>query len=256
VYRPAIPSNAVFGAIDKVATGEYAGFAGHLVGEDDSRIGVVAEALLDADMRARIEARFAKRFDTFDPRAVHSIWMKWYLNLFLPPVLLADVLLKQSVPVELETTRFIIGEDTRVAAVRLGGDSQNSEGVDPFERFSSLIFRHFAPLIEMWSMRTEVTSRVFWSNVGNTFEAMLRKVETVSGPSERLTQAQRLLDESQWDGAPNPLFGAVYYVEEAGEPVRRRRVCCIQYLLPDRRFCKACPIEEARMVPVREAGTR
>jgi ferric iron reductase protein FhuF len=246
---PAGSSKDICGAIDEVAVGEYATFAGRLVGEHDPRATVAADALLDTAMRAAIEARFARLFDAFDARAVHSIWMKWYLNLFLPPVLLADIVLKRSMPVALETTRFVIGDDSRVAAVRIGGGSQDTAGAEPFDRFASLIFGHFQPLIEMWSRRTDVTRRVFWSNVGNTFEAMLRKVETVSGPSDRLSEAQRLLDQPRWGRKPNPLFDAVYYVSESGAPVRRRRVCCVQYLLPDRRFCKACPIEEARAIP-------
>jgi ferric iron reductase protein FhuF len=115
-----------------------------------------------------------------------------------------------------------------------------------------MVFDHFAPLIAMWCSRTEVTARVFWSNVGNTFEAMLRRIETVSGPSERLSEAQRLLATPDWLGERNPLFDAVRYLSDGA---RRRRVCCLQYLLPDRRFCKACPIEEARAVHYQEETT-
>ena len=55
-------------------------------------------------------------------------------------------------------------------------------------------------------------------------------------------------DQGQIQGYIKPLFRnlTVFDVIEEGVPVRRRRVCCLQYLLPDRRFCKACPIEEAR----------
>lgn len=237
----------IFQAIDRLAVGDYASFAGRLVGGGDPRPTVGADALLDTAMRAAVEARFAQRFDRFDPRAVHSIWMKWYLNAFLPPVLLADLLLQRRLPVALDNTRFIIGDDLRVAAVRIDGAAQDIGDSDPFCRFESLIFDHFAPLIAMWTSRTDVTRRVFWSNVGNTFEAMLRRVEAVSGSFARLEQARGLLNAPVWrDGRPNPLFGAVYEVAENGTPERRRRVCCIQYLLPDRRFCKACPVEEAR----------
>jgi ferric iron reductase protein FhuF len=233
--------------IDQVTVGDYDCFAGGLVGRDDPRPSVPADALLDDAMRARIEARFARRFDHFDPRAVHSIWMKWYLNLFLPPLLLTDLFLMRSLPVALDRVSFVLGDDARIAAVKLGNTGKDTSRADPFDRFQSLTFDHFEPLIEIWSARTEVTRRVFWSNVGNTFEAMLRRVETVSGKFERLEQARRLLSEPLWtDGRQNPLYDAVFDVIEAGVPVRRRRMCCLQYLLPDRRFCKACPIEEAR----------
>lgn len=234
--------------IDRLAVGDYVSFGGRLVGQQDPRPVVSADRLLDVAMREAIGHRFAQRFATFDIRAVQSIWMKWYLNAFIPPVLLADVLLGQSISVDLSALRFIISDDGRVAAVKIGG-TRDSRGEEPFRRLGPLMFDHFAPLIEMWCGRTDVTARVFWSNVGNTFEAMLRRIEAVSGPSERLAEAQRWLSEPVTSaGEPNPLFDAVHYVLEGGTSERRRRVCCLQYLLPDRRFCKACPIEEARAV--------
>ena len=240
--------------IDRLAVGDYASFGGRLVGPQDPRPGLPADRLLDAPMREAIADRFALRFPAYDARAVHSIWTKWYLNAFIPPVLLADVLLGQSISVDLDELRFIKGDDERVAAVKICR-THASNGVEPFRRFRPLLFDHFAPLIAMWCDRTEVTARVFWSNVGNTFEAMLRRIEAVSGPSERLSEAQRLLSTPTFpSGEPNPLFDAVHYVLEDGAPVRRRRVCCLQYLLPDRRFCKACPIDEAR-APRHQEGT-
>jgi ferric iron reductase protein FhuF len=241
------PSDIVT-AIDQVTVGDYECFAGCLARAGDPRTSVMAGKLLDAPMRALIEKRFAERFDSFDPRAVHSIWMKWYLNAILPPLLLADVILARKMPMALDRVRFIVGDDGRVSSVILDSESEDSTGVDPFERFQGLIFDHFAPLIEIWSAHTDVTRRVYWSNVGNTFEAMLRRIELISGPSLRLSEAQRLIDEPRWpDGRTNPLFDAVHYAEESGLPERRRRVCCLQYALPDRRFCRACPIEEPRM---------
>jgi ferric iron reductase protein FhuF len=250
-----VTPDEVCDAIDRLAVGGYAAFGGRLVGQRDQRRSVGADELLDTAMCKAIEDRFARRFDAFDPRAVHSIWMKWYLNAFIPPVLLADVLLGQSVGVDLAATRFILAEDGRIDAIRISATTDTWRLADPFRRLKPLVFDHFAPLIDMWCARTEVTRRVFWSNVGNTFEAMLRRIEAVSGPSERLAQAQRIADEPDWLGEPNPLFDAVHYVsEQDGAAVRRRRVCCLQYLLPDRRFCKACPIEEAR-APSRQERT-
>jgi ferric iron reductase protein FhuF len=202
---------------------------------------------LNIGMRKAIGARFKARFDAFEPRAALSIWTKWYVNVFLPPILLADVLLGRKLPVALDHIQFIIGDDARVAAFKIRGEAEDTSCADHFDRFEAVVFDHFKPLIEMWSARSDVTCRVLWSNVGNTFEAMLRKVESVSGGSERLEQAQRLLCEPVWrDGRSNPLCGAVYYVAETDVLERRRRVCCLQYLLPDRRFCSACPVEDAR----------
>jgi ferric iron reductase protein FhuF len=237
--------------VGEVTVGEYDCFAGHLAASDDPRPSVGVDRLLDDGMRAAIEEHFAKKFKEFDPRAVHSSCLKRYLNAFLPPVLLADLFLLRSLPVALDQVSFILGEDARIAAVKLNDKGKDTSDADPFGRFGSLIFDHFEPLIEIWAARTDVTRRVYWSNVGNTFEAMLRRVELVSGMSPRLEGAQRLLSEPHWpDGRINPLFDAVYYLPEADKSERRRRVCCLQYMLPDRRFCKACPIDEARQSSV------
>jgi ferric iron reductase protein FhuF len=236
--------------IDRLAVDDYRSFGRRLVVGQDPRASIRADDLLNTPMRKAIDRRFAQHFEVFDARAVHSIWMKWYLNAFIPPILLADILLGQSVAVELPKLRFIIADDGRVDAIKING-TRDSSSEDPFRRYGPMVFDHFAPLIAMWCSRTEVTARVFWSNVGNTFEAMLRRIETVSGPSERLSEAQGLLATPDWLGKRNPLFDAVRYVSD-GAAGRRRRVCCLQYLLPDRRFCKACPIEEARAPPHQE----
>lgn len=240
----------VFAEIEELAKGDYAPFGGRLVGPDDRRPAVDAAALLDVDMQRAIHGRFAQRFPRFDRRATLSIWVKWHLNAVLPPLLMADVLLAWRLPLALDDVAFIIADDARTAAMRCQHEGRASTTVDPFERFGELIFDHFTPLVALLTARTGLTRRVLWSNIGNTFEAMLRRIENVSGQSERLASADRLLAEPRWsDGRPNPLHGAVHYVGRDRPADRRRKVCCLQYRLPDRRFCTACPIDEAREVP-------
>jgi ferric iron reductase protein FhuF len=241
--------NDFFRALDELTKGEYASFARCLARPDDPRPSVLAGALLNSSVRAAISARFAKRFQDFEPRAALSIWIKWYINIILPPTLLCDLLLQLRLPLSLAHTAFIIADDARVAAVKIGAPPDDVATADPFDRFGNLIFDHFEPLIELWSVRSDVTRRVLWSNVGNTFEAMLTKVEAVSGQKDRLDAARWVINERSWkDGRPNPLFGAVHYVRRGDANIRLRRVCCLQYLLPDRRFCKACPVEKTDQV--------
>lgn len=237
----------VFAKIEGLAKGDYAPFGGRLVGPDDGRPAIDANALLDADMQRAIHERFAQRFPRFDPRATLSIWVKWHLNAVLPPLLMADVLLGWRLPLALDDVTFVIADDARTAAMRCQREGVVSTTDDPFERFDELIFGHLAPLVTLFAARTGLTRRVLWSNIGNTFEAMLRRIENVSGRSERLVSADRLLTEPRWpDGRINPIHGAVHYIGEDRPADRRRKVCCLQYRLPDRRFCTACPIDEAR----------
>jgi ferric iron reductase protein FhuF len=240
-----------FAEIEALATGDYAPFAGHLVGPGDCRPAVSAGELLNADIQQAIHRRFSERFTRFDRRATLSIWVKWHLNAVLPPLLMADVLLARRLPVALDDATFIIADDARTAAMKCRHGGVACDDPDPFIRFDDLIFRHFAPLVALMTARTGLTQRVLWSNIGNTFEAMLRRIEKVSGCSERLATADQMLATPRWpDGRPNPLYGAVHYVEGDGCRERRRKVCCLQYRLPDRRFCSACPIEDAREASV------
>jgi ferric iron reductase protein FhuF len=78
------------------------------------------------------------RFENFDVRAVLSIWTKWYLNAFLPPVLLADLLLMRGLSAPLDRVEFIVGEDGRVSAIKMDGAGQDTSdqgdsklGADP-----------------------------------------------------------------------------------------------------------------------------
>jgi ferric iron reductase protein FhuF len=170
----------------------------------------------------------------------------------LPPLLLADVLLAWRLPLALGEVRFVIGDDVRTVALKCGGGGCPCVTADPFARFEQLVFGHFTPFVALLAARTGLTKRVLWSNVGNTFEAMLRRIEEVSGGSKRLVAADHLLAAPCWpDGRLNPIFRAVHYIdEERSHEHRRRKVCCLQYRLPDRRFCKACPIEDAREAAV------
>jgi ferric iron reductase protein FhuF len=231
-------------AIDKLAVGEFAPFAGRLVEVGDTRPSVSADDLLNDDMQSAINARLASRLDNFEPRAALSIWAKWYNNVFLPPILLADVLLQVKLPVSLHRLTFVIGNDSRVAAIKIKGEIEGAPNADPFDRFEGLVFDHFQPLIEILSARSKLARRVLWSNVGNTFEAMLRKIEDVSGKSGRLDQASWLLGQPRWrDGRKNPLYAHVVYVSKGDAFTRRRRVCCLQYRASNQKFCEACPIE-------------
>lgn len=140
-------SGSVIASLNELMTGDYAPFIGGVVDGRDVRSVVPAGNLLDADMQSAIHARFSARFDTFDARAAHSIWMKWYLNVWIPPYLLADLLLERRIDPSLDMLGFIIGQDTRIAAVKLFADVSGNPESSPFVRFDSLIFDHFAPLI-------------------------------------------------------------------------------------------------------------
>jgi hypothetical protein len=146
----------VIARLNQLSVGAYECFSGLLVGPEDARAAVGAGELLDDPMKRAISAHFNKSFSQFDERAGHSIWMKWYLNVLIPPVLLADVLLEESLSLGLDELRFIARTDGKIEAAKLLSEAVTTRGQDPFARFEQLVFGHFAPLIDMFSERTNV----------------------------------------------------------------------------------------------------
>jgi hypothetical protein len=123
---PVFPRRNILREINRLTTGEYECFAGCLVGFDDPRPSIAAEFLLNEAMRDAICARFAAGFENFDTRAVLSIWTKWYLNAFLPPVLLANPLLTCGLSLPLDQVEFILGTDSCVTAIKMDGAGQDT----------------------------------------------------------------------------------------------------------------------------------
>lgn len=201
--------------------------------------------LLDRSMIEAVETRFQRRFDVFDMRAVLSIWTKWHLTAILPSLIAATIYLDRQLPVKLDDVHFIISPDQRSEAIRLKDLGVEAPFTCPFSAFEALVFDHLTPLIDIFAAKTRLTRRILWSNAGNTFEAVLGRLARDLGASERLDAARKLTSEPFWpDGRTNPLYDAVRYI--GVEKERCRRICCIQYLLPDRRFCKACPLPPER----------
>jgi hypothetical protein len=65
--------------------------------------------LLDRKMRSRLAA--ATDGGECSAKALYPRWIERFAEIFLPPILLADVLPKRSPLVELDRPEFIVGTD-------------------------------------------------------------------------------------------------------------------------------------------------
>lgn len=238
---------------------DIASYADRLALPDDTREAVHASDLLGPAMLRAIEARFVARFGTVDMRIVVSIWSKWHFSGTLVPVLAANLLLDRALPLALDDVAYVIANDGRTAAIRIAHEGSPIVTTDPFERLAPIVFGHLEPLIALLSTHGGVTRRLLWSNAGNLFDALLRKLEGSGPQRDAVVAAGQLLRARHWsDGRLNPFFDAVRTIDEGGKKVRIRRICCLQYLLPDRRLCTACPLPEARhpsRTPTPSGGT-
>jgi len=232
-------------ALATIFAGELAPFADRLVLADDPREAMPGADLLDPGVLDGILARFATRYAVPEPRAVASLWAKWHFWSLLTPVVAASLLLDHGLPTGLDEVGIIQEPDGRTIGFRLRHGGQPIDPADPFERFGAVIDGHVAPLIRALVGRSGIAPRVLWSNVGNMLESLLRDIEAAGVPCSGHGDA--LLASRDWPGRPaNPLFQPVRYVESGGQTRRRRRVCCLRYLIPELDLCSTCPLVKAR----------
>lgn len=203
-------------------------------------------------LRAFFDAQQHRR-QVADRRALVSIWSKRYIASFMLPTLAASLLLHRRLPVALDAVSLVLAEDGLPRGLVLPDEGvPEAPGVPAFARFAVLIEQHLAPLVDALTEVSGASSRLFWSNAGNTFEfAVTRIAQHPMAWPACTAPAREILDARERpDGARNPLFKPVTYredaVDEEGHPLRVRRLCCIRYRIPGLGYCSSCPIEPGR----------
>ncbi|MDE1571166.1 siderophore-iron reductase FhuF [Aquabacter sediminis] len=180
---------------------------------------------------------FARRFAQPERRAVASLWMKHHVSAVLTPVLAANLLLGRQMPVALEEIQVLPGPDGIAKALILRHPGTPISRDDPHARFAPLLEGHVAPLVKALAKASGIAPKVLWSNVGNWFDGLVGEAEAMG--AEGVGEARALLAlERAPDGTRNPLFAAVRHTREG----RKRRVCCLRYLIPELDLCDTCPL--------------
>lgn len=198
--------------------------------------------LLDGDTIERLMARFEASHSGGDRRALVSMWTQWHFGLLIVPATAAILLLDRDLPLALDQIGIVPYETGRPDAFVLTGlGTPHRAGA---RRFAGLFDGHVAPLVTGLAARFRVSPRLLWSNAAAIFEWALQQVPDGAGQAEARAEARALL-ECRLDpaGQRNPMFDQVRYPLEAGESVRRRRLCCLRYLLPGVADCGSlCPV--------------
>jgi ferric iron reductase protein FhuF len=231
-------------------TGELALYRDALVLADDPRpsrpiADWLAPTELDKVLRAYGDARSADEF-----RGLASEWSNAYLLRLLPPVIAATLVLRHRLPLALADMELVLGEAGQPLSFKLPDAGQpwpdQASTDDPFRRLATLIDEHLQPLIAALSRHSRLSPRVFWSNAANYIEWLVEAI-AVGNPAADVADARAmLLARQRADGRDNPLYRPVRYRLEgegaAAVTRRRRRVCCVRYLLPDLALCGNCPL--------------
>lgn len=195
--------------------------------------------LSDPDFLAAQMALFSRRFAQPERRAVASLWMKHHVSAMLTPVLAANLLLGRQMPVALEEIDILPGPEGIAAALILRHDGTPVSRADPFARFSPLLEGHVAPLVKAVAKASGIAPKVLWSNVGNWFDGLTGEAEAMGAEGAGDARALLALERAP-TGTRNPLFAAVRHTPEG----RKRRVCCLRYLIPELDLCDTCPLPD------------
>ncbi|WP_454856420.1 siderophore-iron reductase FhuF [Rhizobium binxianense] len=227
-------------------SGELEALGDHLVLADDERAHLPCSALLEMDRIKALLQRFGENYPEPEPRAVASQWSKWYFSRLVTPALAANIVMNRKLPVRFGETNVILSEDGRATAFRLRDEGSSFTPADYGERFADLVDGHLAILIAALSGASGLSSKVLWANAGNVFENVIRHCANMLGEEHAgVLHGRQLLSERLWrDKRPNRIFEPVRYVPAGGMTLRKRRVCCIRYLIPSLSLCKTCPLEK------------
>jgi len=211
---------------------------------DDPREAVRGVDLAEGDVLRDLLSRFAAAYPGQDRRAVASLWSKWLFAVVLEPVLATSMRADWALPVALGDIGLILTADGRAEALKLDHAGAPFAPVSAEQRFAALIDDHLAPVVGALARTSGITPRVLWSNAGNYFEHAVRSAEqSGSAACPGVIHGKELLaSRTRPDGRSNPLFAPIYYLDEPGRTGRRRRICCIRYLIPGQAYCGVCPI--------------
>lgn len=232
-------------SLDAIFVGDLEHLRPHLiVGRSQQVSYSVLEALDDCRLDAIVES-FNRTYGNTPRAAVLSIWSKWYFATALPPLICSNILLDQTPPLELEHFRIAFTPDYKIDSVAIPEGKIAPVQSSPGNRLLPIVEKHLCPFVKLYHERTGVSRRILWSNAGTLVEGIVTYLERAEiGGAARDECSDFLQLRDLPNGNQSPLFQPVAYVLLDEVPVRRRRVCCLRFQLPDGKLCCACPKQE------------
>lgn len=189
-------------------------------------------------------ALFSKRWPDPDARAVATQWSKTYFATLLPAVLLPLLMKGWRLPLHPEKMGIRLAPDGAVCGFDLPGiEPAQATPADPFTVYDFLIEDHLRPVIETIASASSLSQKVLWSNAGNVFENIISRAGRLLGPDHAAVRHAHTLMSARrrTDGRVNPLYEPIRYIEQDGEKLRMRRICCLRYFTESLGYCKSCP---------------
>lgn len=200
-------------------------------------------ALLQAEHLDAVLARFAKRYEQPEARAVASQWSKLYFSRLLVPAMVAAITADWRLPLALDQMRVALDEQGGVTAFALPHPGAPCPSGDAEERFGFLVDEHLPGVIDSLARASGLTRRVLWNNAGNLIETVVSHCSALLGEAHGgVRHGREILTRRRLaPGRTNPLLEPVRYLPDG---TRLRRVCCLRYLIPTLPYCGSCPLAQ------------
>lgn len=229
-----------------VFTGELRRFRDMLRVPGEDAGAIPAADLLRPAVLDEVLAPMLARHPDADERAVISMWSQWYFARLVIPATALAVRAHRILPLTLDEVEVVFDdEDGLPASFGLPRPGPVRPDADVFMRFRPLLRGHVEPLVEALTDRSGLVRSLLWGNAGSYLDWTLSLLASeTEGEEPRETPGSRLFGARRWpDGWRNPLSGAMRVVGKGGAGTRRRRVCCLRHLIPQREGCgEACPL--------------
>lgn len=235
-------------ALEPCFTGNLVWYGERMALAGEREPSVAGTQLLEPCAARQVIGAFAAAYPGCDGRAVVSLWTQWYFAALVIPSVAAAVRLGRVLPVGIGEIGIVLGEEGQPDAIVIEHDGT----VPPLgaaELFEKLISENMEPLVAALCRAFAVSPRLMWSNAATVLEWALSQSEAgIVGDAAALAEGRRLLHGRMTArGLANPLHEPVRYVTEQGTRVRRRRVCCLRYLLNGEEHCGSlCPLPSIR----------
>jgi ferric iron reductase protein FhuF len=190
--------------------------------------------------------RYAEVAGGSDRRAVVSMWSLYYFSGLSIPYLLARRLAAQALPVEFAGMTIALEENglPRSFGVPHAGVMEDKIETDSFEAVGPLLETHLGEAVTLLKA-CGISAKLCWNNAAVYIDYALRLTERGAPPAS--PGLPLFVNSRLPDGGANPFCGCVSYLDEDGEQIARRKICCLRYMLPGIPSCgKLCALPNQR----------
>jgi ferric iron reductase protein FhuF len=193
--------------------------------------------------------RYAHVSGGSDRRAVVSMWSLYYFSSLIIPYLLARRLAAQALPVAFGGMTIALSEDglPQAFGVPHAGRAQGPIGMDGFEAIGPMLKAHLGHAVAQLK-DCGISAKLCWNNAAVYVDYALRLTEADAGAAT--ADLPLFIRGCLPDGRANPFCGCMRQVEDGGERIARRKICCLRYMLPGVPSCgKRCALPGQRNQP-------